>query len=105
MFGTDSSRLTAGLFLLSLLTLSAYVGVLGLGFVWDDRALVLENPLIQDLRMLPAYFGTDLWSTEADVVSSGYYRPLMLLSLAIDRTRKQRSSDGLNAKVISLSPQ
>ena len=84
MFGTDSSRLTAGLFLLSLLTLSAYVGVLGLGFVWDDRALVLENPLIQDLRMLPAYFGTDLWSTEADVVSSGYYRPLMLLSLAID---------------------
>ncbi len=84
MFGTDSSRLTAGLFLLSLLTLAAYVGVVGLGFVWDDRALILENPLIQDLRMFPAYFGADLWSTEADVVSSGYYRPLMLLSLAID---------------------
>ncbi|MFT5686414.1 MAG: hypothetical protein ACI8RZ_007370 [Myxococcota bacterium] len=84
MSGHDDARLAVGLILTALLTLTTYIGVIGLDFVWDDRALVLENPLIRDLRLIPAYFRADLWSTDESAASSGYYRPLMLLSLAAD---------------------
>jgi hypothetical protein len=83
MSGRAEVRLLLGLLLIGLLTLAAYAGVVGLDFVWDDRALVLENPLIEDLRLAPSYFLADLWSTDA-TETSGYYRPLMLLSLAVD---------------------
>lgn len=75
-----------GLLALLLVTGVAYLPALGAGFVWDDSALVLHNKLTGDLSDLGAYFTTDLWQTlELAGTDSGYYRPLMLLSLAVDR--------------------
>lgn len=73
--------------LLCALTAAAYVGVLQAGFVWDDHALVLGNSLTASLAHLPQYFTSDLWAGTATAIGdgSGYWRPLMLLSLALDR--------------------
>jgi len=60
-----------------------YVNSLGGDFVWDDRALVLVNPMVQTLgQSLEAFQGKlRLFNT-----AIGYYRPLALLSIVLDRT-------------------
>jgi len=60
-----------------------YVNSLGGDFVWDDRALVLKNPMVQSLgQSLEAFQGKlRLFNT-----ALGYYRPLALLSIVLDRT-------------------
>ncbi len=76
----------AALPLLLAVTAAAYLGALHAGFVWDDIPLVVRNTLTADLRNLPAFFSSDLWAgTPVGDDTSGYYRPLMLLDLAIDR--------------------
>lgn len=56
------------------------------GFVWDDVPLIVQNEITGDLANLPRFFAEDLWrSTGSGGYESGYYRPLMLLSLAVDR--------------------
>jgi len=72
---------------LLLLTGLVYAPTLGLGFVWDDNALVIDyGDVLADPARLLASLTTDLWSAGDDhIVDSGYYRPLMLVSLAVDR--------------------
>ena len=63
-------------------------GALGLaGFVWDDIPLIVENRITGDLANVPLFFLEDLWASSgvSGGHASGYYRPLMLLSLAVDR--------------------
>lgn len=56
------------------------------GFVWDDIPLVVNNTITGDLGNVALFFQVDLWQTAGGVESdSGYYRPLVLLSLAMDR--------------------
>lgn len=73
--------LTVGVVLL------AHSGALGAGFVWDDAAIVVQNTLTADLSAWPRYFRSDLWAgTPGEQLGgSGYYRPLMVLSLALER--------------------
>ncbi|MCP4804903.1 MAG: hypothetical protein GY913_02400 [Proteobacteria bacterium] len=56
------------------------------GFVYDDQILILRNELTDSLTNVPAFFSMDLWEGvwghEGD---SGFYRPLMLVGLALDR--------------------
>lgn len=60
-----------------------YLNALGGGFVWDDRSLILANPLVQSLgNALGAFQGKLRLFNNA----FGYYRPLSLLSLALDHT-------------------
>lgn len=71
---------------LLVVTVLCWLPVMGAGFVWDDQGLVVRNTLTGDLRNLPRFFAMDLWDSAGvgeDV--SGYYRPLMLASLAVDR--------------------
>lgn len=76
-----------GILVLLVVTAAAFAPALGNEFVWDDTALILDNRLTGDLvgnfgEMMRA----DLWHTLArGSADSGYYRPLMLLSLAVDR--------------------
>ncbi|MCP4810466.1 MAG: glycosyltransferase family 39 protein [Proteobacteria bacterium] len=76
-----------GIVVLVVVTGLAYLPLLGNEFVWDDTALILDNRLTGDLvgnfgEMMRA----DLWHTLArGSADSGYYRPLMLLSLSVDR--------------------
>lgn len=75
--------------------LTALLGVTGLvyalplwgaEFAWDDGALVADNALTGSLGNVRAMFRADLWSTtRLPAPPSGYYRPLFLLHLAVDR--------------------
>ena len=77
----------------------AYVGALQAGFVWDDVPLVLRNRLTGDLANLPQFFAMDLWDgSPVDQGVSGYYRPLFLVSLAVDRALFGLSSVGAHAQ-------
>jgi len=56
------------------------------GFVWDDELLVVGNALTGSWRHAPTWFAVDLWaSAPSDAAVSGYYRPLLLADLALDR--------------------
>lgn len=62
---------------------------------WDDEALVKDNQVTGSLANIGEFFTRDLWSTtRLSWLKSGYYRPLMLLSLAIDRALYGLSSMG-----------
>lgn len=54
------------------------------GFVFDDFPLVVNNTMIRDLGNLGLFFRTDLWAGADVEVASGYYRPLVITSLAVD---------------------
>ncbi|HNX91213.1 MAG TPA: tetratricopeptide repeat protein, partial [Candidatus Omnitrophota bacterium] len=61
---------------------AVYGGSLSSGFIWDDQFLVIENPLVR----------APLWSFQIfkqDIINSGfnytiYYRPMQILSYAVD---------------------
>ena len=76
-----------GALLLLVLTALTYAPLAVADFVWDDKPLVQDNTLTDSLANLPLFFQVDLWDTAGGVgdAESGYYRPLMLTSLAIDR--------------------
>ena len=62
---------------------------------WDDEALVKDNQVTASLANIPDFFTRDLWSTtRLSWLKSGYYRPLMLVSLAVDRAIYGLSSAG-----------
>ncbi|NOY25106.1 MAG: hypothetical protein GXP62_04450, partial [Oligoflexia bacterium] len=74
----------AGLAIL-LLVLAAYLPLLGAGYVWDDQDLILKNTAITSLSNWPQLFSQDLWAgTPLAGDGSGFYRPLVALSLAFD---------------------
>lgn len=73
---------------LVLIVALAYLPALRAGFVWDDIPLVLQNRVTQSPDVLWRAFGLSLWeTTTVDLGASTvhYYRPLMVLSLALDR--------------------
>ncbi len=52
-----------------------------LGFVWDDTALVLRDPLIRSWRLIPEGFRHFLF---LDATASKFYRPIQRLSFVAD---------------------
>lgn len=62
--------------------MACYANMLQAGFVWDDEYLVVQNPLVRAPIVSMAVF-------KQDIVNSGftttiYYRPLQILSYALD---------------------
>jgi protein O-mannosyl-transferase len=51
------------------------------GFVWDDTALILRDPLIRSWRLIPEGFNHFLF---VDATASDFYRPLQRLSYTFD---------------------
>lgn len=51
------------------------------GFVWDDTALVLRDPLIRSWRLIPEGFGHFLF---VDATAANFYRPLQRLTFTWD---------------------
>ena len=79
-------RRLAPLGILLLVTLLVYWPLQAAGFSWDDQALVADNRYTDSLSNLATFFRVDLWSTtRIPAPPSGYYRPLFLTSLAVDR--------------------
>ncbi len=73
-------------------------GALSAGFVWDDAGLVLRNSDLERpfLEAVSRAFTGDLWAGTGEP-PSGYYRPLMLISLAVDRAVAGRSAEWAHA--------
>jgi protein O-mannosyl-transferase len=59
------------------LVFAAHFPALQAGFVWDDTALVLRDPLIRSPRLIPEGFQHFLFT---DATVSNFYRPLQRLS-------------------------
>ena len=83
------------LLVLLLLTTLAYAHLWGVSWSWDDEALILDNQVTGTISFsswagfkagMTELFTRDLWgTTRLEWLKSGYYRPLMLLSLVFDR--------------------
>src|ERR1700733_6383784 len=58
-------------------TFAVYGPALHNGFVWDDTALVLRDPLIRSWRLIPEGFRHFLF---LDATASNFYRPIQRLS-------------------------
>lgn len=55
-----------------------YSGTLAFGFVYDDRPVLVDNPLVHAWRYVPSYFSTHFGSQLAGA-NATYYRPVFLL--------------------------
>ncbi|HEX2669922.1 MAG TPA: hypothetical protein VHM25_03565, partial [Polyangiaceae bacterium] len=64
--------------------LGSYLPVLGAPLVWDDVHLIERTPLVQTLHPLSEYFRQGFWQGDDLVQGPIYYRPLTILSLALD---------------------
>lgn len=62
--------------LLGLTTLVLYSGALFFDFVWDDRAQIVNSPILRSWSNLPRAFTSDLWYHVAR--HQVYYRPLFV---------------------------
>jgi hypothetical protein len=67
--------------LLAALVFAAYAPALRNGFVWDDTALILRDPLIRSWRLIPEGFQHFLFT---DATASDFYRPIQRLSYTLD---------------------
>jgi tetratricopeptide (TPR) repeat protein len=61
--------------------LASYAPAAGDGFVWDDTALVLRDPLIRSWRLIPEGFNHFLF---VDATASDFYRPLQRLTYTLE---------------------
>lgn len=79
-----------------MLVAASYLPVLGAPFVWDDQHLIERTPLVQTLHPLREYFTQGFW--QADDLAQGriYYRPLTVLSLALDHAVHGNSPGGFH---------
>ena len=91
-------RRAAPLLILLLVTALTFARLCAVEFSWDDEALVRDNQWTGSLSQIPELFRRDLWSTtRLSSLQSGYYRPLFLVSLAVDRALFGLSSAGAHA--------
>jgi protein O-mannosyl-transferase len=68
-------------FILVVVVLISYSPAVRNGFVWDDTALVLRDPLIRSWRLIPEAFNHFLF---VDATPSDFYRPLQRLTYTLD---------------------
>lgn len=54
------------------------------GFVWDDVTLILEQRIVRELQPLSSYFDRMFFGGPAGAPTRAFYRPLVVLSFALD---------------------
>ncbi|MDQ6622189.1 MAG: tetratricopeptide repeat protein [Verrucomicrobiota bacterium] len=67
--------------LLAAIVLGVYAPVVRNGFVWDDTALVLRDPLIRSPRLIAEGFQHFLFT---DATASDFYRPIQRLTYTLE---------------------
>src|SRR5712675_192062 len=70
--------------LVVLLSVLPYLPCLGFGFVYDDDAQILQNPLLDSWRSLPSFFTQQSWSFLYPATIANYYRPMFLIWLSLN---------------------
>ena len=68
-------------FFLAAITFAVYAPALRNGFVWDDTALILRDPLIRSWRLIPEGFQHFLF---IDATASDFFRPIQRLTYTLD---------------------
>ncbi len=76
-------RTPACLSTLAALAVATYWPCIAGEFVYDDRLLVATNPAVRGPVDLAQLFGSPMWASTTNP-SDAYYRPLTMLSLALD---------------------
>lgn len=71
------------LFFVLIVSSAVYLNSLQNDFVYDDKALIVENPLVKDIKYIPEIFTSDVWRILGQDASS-YYRPLMYIIYMAD---------------------
>jgi protein O-mannosyl-transferase len=66
---------------LAVAVFGSYAPVVRDGFVWDDTALILRDPLIRSWRLIPEGFQHFLFT---DATASDFYRPMQRLTYALE---------------------
>jgi hypothetical protein len=66
-----------------LLAIILYLPTLGHAFVFDDRGIIEQNPLMHDVRDLPRLVVSPYWNLKSG--EGSLYRPLTTFSFALDR--------------------
>ena len=67
--------------LITAAVLISYAPALRDGFVWDDTALILRDPLIRSWRLIPEAFNHFLF---IDATASDFYRPIQRLTYTLE---------------------
>lgn len=73
------------IFIIVILCIAAYLNTLSTDFVWDDIYQIKNNDQIKSLLNIPSFFSSNVWAGVRGF-SSYYYRPLFILSLAVDHS-------------------
>ncbi|GAB4344835.1 MAG: tetratricopeptide repeat protein [Candidatus Abyssubacteria bacterium] len=68
----------------ALLAALVFLNSLDNEFVWDDNELIVHNASVHNFSELARFFSGHFWSQSAQPSAQGYYRPLILLSYAVD---------------------
>lgn len=71
-----------GMALVFLAGILVFSNTLATGFVYDDISLILELPLLRDIRNIPRLFTSDIWRELGR--QTPYYRPLAYTTYALD---------------------
>ena len=66
------------------LSILPYLPSLSFGFVYDDDAQIVQNPLLGSWRLLPNFFTEQTSHFLNPAVAQGYYRPIFLLWLGLN---------------------
>ena len=95
MIATGGLRQGGGLCLaLGLIVIVVYSGVLSVPFQYDDLHSIVDNPHIRNTENIPAFFSQpEMFSADP---RSRMYRPLVLLSYAVDYRLHQDDAGGFH---------
>lgn len=72
---------TWAILLIAIVVFASYAPAMRDGFVWDDHALVMRDPLIRSWRLIPEGFGHFLFT---DATPSDFYRPIQRLTYTLE---------------------
>lgn len=89
--------------LVALAVLVSYASVAGAPFLWDDHHLIFESPLVQHASGVSDFFKTAFFSRQdTEPEGRGYYRPLTMLSLALDYRLHGTNASGFHLTNVLL---
>ncbi len=81
LFGPGPRPKLRRMLLLLLLPTLALIGTLGFGFVFDDRLVIFQDPLVTGSLDLPTILGSQVRVVD---ITLGYFRPLITLTYRLD---------------------
>src|SRR3990167_6766784 len=86
--------------IIALIGILVYFNSLDNSFVWDDKDLIVENPLIKNWTHLGDIFKKDLFYVAPE--KSFYYRPIQSLSYVLDYSIYRLKPKGYHIANISI---